>query len=327
MGYNLTNQISGASHLEKTLNRNIKKYRLLGKKDGIGYCQSAAAFAAHVGISPKAYINYESYGKTPSFDNLIKISDALGVSIDRLLDHKPPAEDGIRFFLDSLDLNFRTQYSEEMHCKEYVLEIPEKIKNDVSTMERMNFDIASAEFTIYETDVLRHKHNWLGRGKLSFTEDDFTDIWSAYSKKAGRLSTFNKYPFIKQLFFLGLVKCYTEEFSTTKHPYDFDGEFNGIISFLLEFEDFVQEMRYEIDEPDWYEIRKENDKWVESKYWQLQDKMNDSLKTEQLREIFLDMLNDFYKWDPRGGIKIIRQKLPIQSKKAPLRKKYKGDTE
>lgn len=285
--------------MERTLNRNIKKYRLLGKKDGIEYCRSSAAFAAHVGINPKTYKNYEISARAPSYDNLIKIASALGVSIDRLLGYDPPAENEIRFFLDDLGISFRTQVS-DLGIKEYILSLPAKIKDDVLTIERMHLDTDAAEVKIYVSPVLRRKYQWFSRGKIAFREGDFEEIADIFSEHEHKLKNLAKYPFTRQLLFLGLVKAYDDQ-DVAAPDEEINAEYSSIFSFLLDLETFMDD------------ILKEKEDWGSNDYWQLQDKMNDSLKTEQLREIFLDMLDGLFKNNGRGGVKIIRQR--IQNKK------------
>ena len=81
-------------------------------------------------------------------------------------------------------------------------------------------------------------------------------------------------------------------------------ELKNIVSFLQELETFVADIRKAADSCK----EKEIENWFD-----LQDKMNDELHSEQLREIFLDMLSDIRQKNGRGGIKIIRQRL--QNKK------------
>ena len=60
---------------------NLKKYRIKA-----GY-KSAKAFAEDLGVGTTQYRNYEIKVSEPNFDNLIKIADKLGVTIDALLGH------------------------------------------------------------------------------------------------------------------------------------------------------------------------------------------------------------------------------------------------
>ena len=293
--------------------KGIKKYRLLGKKDGVEYCKSSAAFAAHIGLNPKTYKNYESGVAVPDYDRLIKIATALGLpSIDMLLQYDPPdqEEDSIRFFLDAIGIPFKVKVSDSR--KEYMLDLPEKIKNDVLTWERMTLDTDAAEVKIYESPVLRWKYEWFGKGKISFPDSDFGEIISIYREHEDKLESLVKYPFVRQLLFLGLVKAY-EDLNIGAADEEIDTEYNTILSFLLGLESFVKEAQQAKLKDGWDDIRKANGKWIQSDYWNLQDKMNSDLNSEQLREIFLDMLNEIYKNNGRGGINVIRQR--VQSKK------------
>ena len=290
-------------HKRAILQGNIKKYRLLGRRDGIEYCRTAATFAAHIGLNVKTYKNYESGTAFPDYGNLVKIAAALGLpSMDLLFDYRRPVNDNIRFFLDSLGIVFRTNHADDSG-KEYVLELPASIKNDLWTGERMSFDISAAEVKIYESAALRWKYDWFGRGKICFMADDFPKISAIYHEHEARLKSFVKYPFIRQLLFLGLVKAYAD--LTVGDPSEtIDAELKNIVSFLQELETFVADIRKAADSCK----EKEIENWFD-----LQDKMNDELHSEQLREIFLDMLSDIRQKNGRGGIKIIRQRL--QNKK------------
>lgn len=61
---------------------NLRLYR---EKLGI----NAKDFAAQVGVKYTTYINYETQGREPRYDILIKIAAALHVSIDDLLGYQP----------------------------------------------------------------------------------------------------------------------------------------------------------------------------------------------------------------------------------------------
>ncbi len=293
------------------LQGNIKKYRLLGKRDGIKYCSSSAAFANHINLNPKTYKNYETGAAVPDYDNLIKIATALGLpSIDKLFNYEPPSDDNcIRFFLEDLGIPFKTKASGH---KEYILELPAKIKNDVQTWERINFDVNAAEVKIYESSVLRWKQNWFGEKKIVFREGDFESIVTIYHEHKDQLESFSSYPFVRQLLFLGLAKAFSDQ-EIGEPDEEVAGEYNSIVSFLLDLEKFVDEIRKAREQENWYSVHKENGTWEESDYLKLQDEMNYRLNTEQLREVFLDMLNNIFKENGRGGIKVIRQR--INSKK------------
>lgn len=64
------------------------KLRLYREKLGI----NAKDFAARIGVKYTTYINYETQGREPRYDILIKIAAALNVSIDELLGHKSPSD-------------------------------------------------------------------------------------------------------------------------------------------------------------------------------------------------------------------------------------------
>lgn len=296
----------------KTLQGNIKRYRLLGKRDGVKHCKSSAAFAKYIGLPWKTYKNYESGVSVPDYGNLIKIAAALGMpSMDKLLGYEPASDYQIRFFLEDLGISFRTK--ENGGHKVYTLDLPEKIKNDVRTWERMTLDVDAAEVTIYDAPALRRwKYGWFGKGKISFREDDFQEIVSIFHEHEGKLKRLAKYLFARQLLFLGLAKSF-DDLNVGEPDKETYAEYSNTVSFLLDLETFLDDIRKARAKSDWYEIRKENDTWVQSDYLTLQDKMNSDLNSEQLREIFLDMLEDVYKDDGRGGVKIIRQR--IQNKK------------
>ena len=64
---------------------NLRQYR---EKLGI----NAKDFAAQIGVKYTTYINYETQGREPRYDILIRIAAALNVSIDELLGHKSPSD-------------------------------------------------------------------------------------------------------------------------------------------------------------------------------------------------------------------------------------------
>lgn len=296
---------------KKVLQKNIKKYRLLGKLDGVEYCKSSAAFAEHIGLNRKTYKNYESGTSTPDYDNLLKIAAALGLpSIDKLLEYQPPAGKEIRFFLDDLGIPFRTKKVSggTGEQKKYILCLPEKIKNDVRTVERMTFDVDAAEVKIYESPALRRDYSWFDVKEIPLFESDFAEIVSFYHEHEAQLKTFSKYPFIRQLLFLGLAKAYND-MNIGDADTETATEYGGIVSFLMDLETFFKDVQKAKAQSDWYSIRKENDTWVQSDFLNLQDKMNDELETENLREVFLDMLAGMYKETGRGGLNVIRQQI------------------
>ena len=295
------------------LQANIRKYRLLGKRDGIEHCRTSAAFAAYIGLNPKTYKNYEAGAAVPDYNNLVKIAAALGLpSMDMLFDYEAPQDNQVRFFLDDLGIPFRVKINGKYACKEYVLDLPDKVKNDVRTWERMTLDVDAAEVKIYQSPSLRWKYDWFGRGKITLSECEFFDIIPAYREQEAQLKTLARYPFARQLLFLGLAKAYND-LDIGDPDEEAGAEYYGLVSFLLDLEKFMDNIRTARTKEDWNDIRKENDTWIESDYLQLQDEMNSRLSSEQLREIFLDLLENVYKNNGRGGIKIIRQR--IQDKK------------
>ena len=90
----------------KILKENIKKYRNALKRDGIEYCKSADKFSLFIGIEPSTYKKYESTSTEvlPTYENLIKIAEALSVSIDKLFNYEPP--DKLECFLKDLDIRY-----------------------------------------------------------------------------------------------------------------------------------------------------------------------------------------------------------------------------
>lgn len=67
-----------------TFQDNLKRYREMA-----GYSQ-AKEFAEKIGVPYQTYMGYENRGREPKFSTLIKIADALHVSIDKLLGHDVP---------------------------------------------------------------------------------------------------------------------------------------------------------------------------------------------------------------------------------------------
>lgn len=293
----------------ETLCRNIKKYRLLGKHDGIEYCKSAESFATFLGIIPDTYKKYESSAAVPTYDNLVKIAFALEVSIDKLLDYERPVLSiaGLtRFFLNDLGIKFKTKYSGEFGCKEYILEVPEEIKNDTYTWERMSFD--KNGIIIYETPSLRRKLNWIGKKRISFTEDDFEAILNRYNSFRELLKMFSKNPFVRQLIFLGMVKIHRIE-TGKKENMEMMSETNEVFKFLRQANEFIPKLLNAMKKEDYYRSKKVNGKWEESEYWELLDEMNANLHSEQLRKIFLEVLSDYCIDKGMGEINVVRQQL------------------
>ena len=64
------------------LEDNLKRFR-----QAAGYSQGKE-FAQKIGIGYTAYMKYENQGAWPSQETLIKIADALNVTIDALLGHE-----------------------------------------------------------------------------------------------------------------------------------------------------------------------------------------------------------------------------------------------
>lgn len=67
-----------------TFQENLKKYREMA-----GYSQ-AKEFAEKIGVPYQTYMGYENRGREPKFSTLVKIADALNMSIDKLLSHEAP---------------------------------------------------------------------------------------------------------------------------------------------------------------------------------------------------------------------------------------------
>ena len=91
------------------IGENIKKYRNDLKRYGIEYCKSADKFSLFVGIEPSTYKKYESTSidVLPPYENLIKIANALSVSIDNLFNYKPP--DILESFLKDLGIHYEKE--------------------------------------------------------------------------------------------------------------------------------------------------------------------------------------------------------------------------
>lgn len=70
-----------------TFQSNLKKYREIA-----GYSQ-AKEFAEKIGVPYQTYMGYENRGREPKFSTLIKIADALHVSIDKLLGYEAHTPD------------------------------------------------------------------------------------------------------------------------------------------------------------------------------------------------------------------------------------------
>lgn len=67
-----------------TFQDNLKRYREMA-----GYSQ-AKEFAEKIGVPYQTYMGYENRGREPKFSTLVKIADALNMSIDKLLSHEAP---------------------------------------------------------------------------------------------------------------------------------------------------------------------------------------------------------------------------------------------
>ena len=162
----------------KILKENIKKCRIALKHSGIDYCKSADKFALFVGIDISTYKKYESKTNiVPPYENLIKIAQALCVSIDKLFNYSPP--DKTESFLKDIGIHYKKDVGNN-----YVLSYPfksihvMKIDNkDLETIfalwrflnlkERTKFEkqfifmdiVAEWDKTVFDTATFENKAN------------------------------------------------------------------------------------------------------------------------------------------------------------------------
>ena len=161
------------------LKENIKKYRNALKRSGIDYCKSADKFALFVGIETSTYKKYESASIdiVPPYENLVKIAQALCVSINELFNYSPP--DKIESFLKDIGIHYKKDVGDN-----YVLSYPFKSihvmkidKKDLETIfslwrflnlkERTKFEkqfifmdiVAEWNETVFDTTTFENKAN------------------------------------------------------------------------------------------------------------------------------------------------------------------------
>ncbi|MFV0618739.1 helix-turn-helix domain-containing protein [Megasphaera sp. WILCCON 0056] len=145
---------------------NLKKYR-----EKSGY--TAKAFAKTINIAYTTYLTYENQGREPKFDTLIKIADALHVSIDELLGYKADMADELTRsiqFLESIGFTIHRYHSSKLeHYQDYFVinsqsfdksTFPRNIKEFFMISDHRNKNIAHLSRAVIPQTVIDLAH-WL----------------------------------------------------------------------------------------------------------------------------------------------------------------------
>ena len=90
---------------------NLKKYR-----EKAGYKQGKD-FAKDLGIPYPTYMGYENRGREPKFDTLIKMADALHVSIDELVGYNPKHPSQLSIAMEDVARHGFTVFSQKGNKK------------------------------------------------------------------------------------------------------------------------------------------------------------------------------------------------------------------
>ena len=133
---------------------NLKKYRLAGKQSGLKHCKSAKTFSEYINVNYNTYIDYERKGNSPPLNILITIAAALCVSIDELLEYKPPMLN-IAKFLSDLGVKFNVEKRDDDSF--YILYAPiaslSSISVDCSILEEIIQEFQSLDVTVTNKEL------------------------------------------------------------------------------------------------------------------------------------------------------------------------------
>lgn len=115
------------------VSENLKRIR---EKKGL----SMKAVADKIGITPQGYSRYENGTSSPSIDNLKRISDALGVSVDEIL-LEPDEKNPVRILL-----NLLIESTKKEKLKWYLSESEEITKGEIIEIE---YSTSANDNTVY----------------------------------------------------------------------------------------------------------------------------------------------------------------------------------
>ena len=144
--------------------------RLKNARIACGY-KTKKEFAEKNGFEEKTYQHWESGKVTPSFENLIKLVDALGISIDELIGHDIPARwmekiiyektgltveqiEMLKEFADTLGIRIDTEDDPEIMDKMIDELISRKIGVPVETIQRLKRIIKKGELKTLDAFML-----------------------------------------------------------------------------------------------------------------------------------------------------------------------------
>ena len=137
-----------SNNTREVFKNNLKKYRLAGKQNGLQYCKSAKTFAECINVNYNTYIDYERKGNSPPLDILLKISQALCVSIDDLLSYDISVFKFLNVFLNDLNIKFCIELKD--YDSYYILSAP----IDTLPILKYNVDYATLKDAISEFQEL-----------------------------------------------------------------------------------------------------------------------------------------------------------------------------